>query len=130
MATAARNALTQQEVTLDSSNQHIGVISCLQKTLVIDRLYLCLIFGIFFLLRKGEYLPSLRAKKDRQRNTRGYIFTRDILTFYTKHDVVIPDDQVNMIEAVSVKLGILFSKADSTGRGRILINYRQPEGTP
>ena len=89
-----------------------------------------MIFGIFFLLRKGEYLPSLRAKKDRQRNTIGYIFTRDILTFYTKHDVVIPDDQVNMIEAVRVKLGILFSKADSTGRGRGLINYRQPKGAP
>ena len=35
-----------------------------------------------------------------------------------------------MIETVSVKLGILFSKADATCRGRVLIHYRQPEGAP
>ena len=89
-----------------------------------------MIFGIFFLLRKGEYLPSPRAKKDRQGNAIGYIFTRDMLSFYTKQDEVIPYDQVNMIAAVSVKLGILFSKADATGRGRVLIHYRQPDGAP
>ena len=35
LATAARDALTQQEVTLDSLNQPIGVISFLKMTLVI-----------------------------------------------------------------------------------------------
>jgi hypothetical protein len=130
LATAARDALKQQAITLESLHQHVGVISCLQNTLIIDRLYLCLIFGIFFLLRKGEYLPSPRAKKDRQGNAIGYIFTRDMLSFYTKQDEVIPYDQVNMIAAVSVKLGILFSKADATGRGRVLIHYRQPDGAP
>ena len=130
LATAATDALKQQAITLESLHQHVGVISCLQNTLIIDRLYLCLIFGIFFFLRKGEYLPSPKAKKDRQGNAIGYIFTRDMLSFYTKQDEVIPYDQVNMIAAVSVKLGILFSKADATGRGRVLFHYRQPEGAP
>jgi hypothetical protein len=62
----------------------------------------------FYLLRKGVYLSSTRAKKDRQGNTIGYIFTWDMLTFYTTQDVVIPYDQVKMTEAVHVKLGILF----------------------
>ena len=50
LATAVTDALTEHEVTLESLNQHVGVITCLQKKLVIDRLYLGLIFGIFFLL--------------------------------------------------------------------------------
>ena len=53
-----------------------------------------------------------------------------MLTFYTTQDVVIPYDKVKMIEAVSVKLGILFSKTDATGRRRVLIHYRQPAGAP
>jgi hypothetical protein len=54
-------------------------------------------------LRKEVYLSLPREKKDRQGNTIGYIFTRDMLTFYTTQDVVIPYDQVKMIEVVSVK---------------------------
>ena len=95
-------------------------------TLVIKRLYLCLIFGIFFLLRKEVYLSSPREKKDRQGNTIGYIITRDMLTFYMTQYVVIPYDQVKMIEAVSVKQEIFFSKTDAT----VLIHCRQPAGAP
>ena len=54
-------------------------------------------------MRKEVYLSLPREKKDRQGNTIGYIFTRDMLTFYTTQDVVIPYDQVKMIEVVSVK---------------------------
>ena len=64
----------------------------------------------------------------REERSIGYIFTRDMLTFYTTQDVVIPYDQVKMIEVVSVKQGILYSKTDATGRGRVLIHYRQPTG--
>ena len=39
-----------------------------------------------------------------------------MLTFYKTQDVVIPYDQVKMIEVVSVKQGILYSKTDATGR--------------
>ena len=53
-----------------------------------------------------------------------------MLTFYTTQDVVIPYDQVKMIEVVSVKQGILYSKTDATGRGRVLIHYRQTAGAP
>ena len=81
-------------------------------------------------MRKEVYLSLPREKKDRQGNTIGYIFTWDMLTFYTTQDVVILYDQVKMIEAVRVKQGILFSKADATCRGHVLIHYRQPEGTP
>ena len=81
-------------------------------------------------MRKEVYLSLPREKKDRQGYTIGYIFTRDMLTFYTTQDVVIPYDQVKMIEAVSVKQGILFSKTDATGREHVLIHYRQPAGAP
>ena len=81
-------------------------------------------------MRREVYLSLPREKKDRQGNTIGYIFTRDMLTFYTTQDVVIPYDQVKMIEVVSVKQGILYSKTDATGRGRVLIHYRQTAGAP
>ena len=55
LASSAKEALRVNDITLEELSQHIGIITKTQESLVKARLFLCLIMGIFFLLRKGEY---------------------------------------------------------------------------
>ena len=74
---------------------------------------------------KGEYLPSVRQKRRADGSVTGYVFTRDMLTFYNAQDEPIPYGLVGFVPALSVRLSILFSKMDQTGHGRVLVHYRQ-----
>ena len=130
LASSAKEALRIHDITLEALNQHNGVILKNQELLIKERLFLCLIMGIFFLLRKGEYLPSNRVKKDRNGAPIGYQLTRNMITFYTDLDYAIPYNQIGIKSATSVKLTILFSKADATGKGRVLVHYRQRNDSP
>ena len=130
LASSAKEALRVNDITLEELSQHMGIITPAQESLVKARLFLCLIMGVFFLLRKGEYLQSTRCKKDRQGDPIGYCLTRNMLTFYTDNDDAIPYSQIGVLLATSIKLTMLFSKADTTGKGRVLVHYRQGTDSP
>ena len=53
-----------------------------------------------------------------------------MFTFYTDTDDILPYNQIGITLATSIKLTILFSKADATGKGRVLVHYRQGNDTP
>ena len=86
LASSAKEALRVNEIKLEELSQHICIITPSQESLIRARLFLCLIMGIFFLWRKGEYLQSTRCKKDRHGAPIGYRLTRNMLTFYTDTD--------------------------------------------
>jgi hypothetical protein len=130
LASSAKEALRVNDITLEELRQQIDIITPTRESLVKDRLFLCLIMGVFFLLRKGEYLQSTRFKKDRQGAPIGYRLSRNMFTFYTENDDAIPYTQIGVLIAKSIKLTILFSKSDATGKGRVLVHYRQGDDSP
>jgi hypothetical protein len=84
-----------------------------QIALVRVRIFLALLFGIFFSLCKGEYLPSVRQKQCADESVTGYFSTRDMLTFYKTRNEPIS----YMLDG---EISILFSKIAQTGH-----HYRQ-----
>jgi hypothetical protein len=118
LAVSTREALASGALSLQAVGQS-GSFTVAQVALVRARIFLALLFGIFFLLRKGEYLPSVRQKRRADGLVTGYVFTRDMLIFYNDRDEPIPYVLVGSIPAVSVRLSILFSKTDQTGHGRV-----------
>jgi hypothetical protein len=76
------------------------------------RLMAALFLGIFFLLRKGEYLP----KQAHNHNP----FQRRHLRFYDQHKNTLAYHEIGHIPATSLSITIVFSKADQSGRGRIV----------
>ena len=77
------------------------------------------------MLCKGEYLPSARQKRRADGSVAGYVFTRDMLTFYNAQDEPITCMLGGSIPALSVRLSILFSQTDQTGHGGVLVHYRE-----
>ena len=124
LAISTREALASGALSLQAVGQS-GNFTTAQVALVRARIFLALLFGIFFLLRKGEYLPSVRQKRRADGSVTGYVFTRDMLTFYNAQDEPIPYGLVGFVPALSVRLSILFSKMDQTGHGRVMVHYRQ-----
>ena len=87
----------------------------------LSRIMAALFLGIFYLLRKGEYLP----KQAKNHNP----FQRRHLRFYEKHKGIIAYRDVGHIRAYSLSITIVFSKADQTGRSRIVhheANFERP----
>jgi hypothetical protein len=88
------------------------------------RVICALMFGIFFLLRKGEFLPKPVAK-----NCHHTPMQRSHLRFMDADHKVIPYSHVGNIRASWLSITIEFSKTDQHGRGRILehfIDLRNP----
>ena len=82
----------------------------------LQALELALFIGLFFLLRKSEYLKCSGKGK-------GMKFSQ--VTFFDEHGVEIHLDKVGVIKAKRVHLNIPFSKTDQHGYGRILEHIRQ-----
>ena len=90
------------------------------------RVHAALMFGIFFLLRKSEYLvthdpPPL--------TTGGRVLRRHMLAFYDPNNGKIQYAKIGQTTAYSIRLVIQFSKTDPTGQGRIVIHCRQPDSS-
>ena len=85
------------------------------------RIMAALFLGIFYLLRKGEYLPK-QAKNHSP-------FQRRHLRFYDKSKNVIAYADIGRSRAYSLSITLVFSKADQTGRSRIVhheANFDRP----
>ena len=77
-----------------------------------------LFFGIFFLLRKSEFLP-----KPTTTDSQHAPMQRSHLRFMTAGQDVIPYDQIGHTRASWVTITVQFSKTDHTGRGRIVTHF-------
>jgi hypothetical protein len=86
------------------------------------RIYAALMFGIFFLLRKLEYLTT----KDPAPSSSGArILRRHSIAFFNQNNARIPYQRIGHWQAYSIRLVIDFSKTDQLGLGRLLIHCRQ-----
>jgi hypothetical protein len=88
--------------------------------LVASLCYTAMRFGIFFLLRKGEFLH------DPRKPTSG--IRRSHVLFFTAQHLQIPYELVGSADypAHSVRIQVTFSKTDQSGYGRLLEHVRQP----
>ena len=75
-------------------------------------------FGIFYLLRKGEFLP-----KPVVQNCHHTPMQRSHLRFMDANHNVIPYAQIGFVRTSWLSITIEFSKTDQHGRGRILEHY-------
>ena len=82
---------------------------------------LALRMGIYFLMRRSEYIPANRRSRGAQWR---------YLVFYDSNGHMIDRRNLHYGQADSVVNKIPFSKTDPSGRGRILQHYRQPDGHP
>ena len=89
------------------------------------RLQTALLFGIFFLLRKSEYLTVDPTNRPRPVNSRA--LTRKNIAFYNHINNRILYSDIGTIPAQTIRLTIEFSKTDQLGLGRIVLHCRQHE---
>lgn len=92
--------------------------SGIHAVLGIMRLTCALFFGIFFLLRKGEFLPKSCNARSQHRPLR-----RSDIRFLDEQQRVIPYHLVGHSRASWITITIIFSKTDQTGRGRIVTHH-------
>ena len=85
-----------------------------------ERLMAAMFLGIFFLLRKGEFLPH-------EQQSNHVPFLRSHVRLYDSNGSVIPHGNIGTTVAQTVSISIVFSKADQTGRGRILHHERSTQ---
>jgi hypothetical protein len=85
----------------------------------LDGVELALMLGIFFLLRKSEYL------QDRTKQKLGLSF--ESVCFLDKNGELISWENIGKIRAMRVSLNIAFSKTDQSGYGRVLQHVRQDD---
>lgn len=90
------------------------------RALGIDRIGLALLFGIFFLLRKSEFL--FKKEKDMPA-------TRHHIIFYDQQDQIIPYSDIGRIPATRILFDVHRGKTDQHGRGRFNSHTRQESGT-
>ena len=83
------------------------------------QLYAALMFGIFFLLRKSEYLTT---KDPPPTHSGARILRRRSVAFFDNLNARILYRQIGHISARSIRLIIDFSKTDQLGLGRLLIH--------
>ena len=88
------------------------------------QLYAALIFGIFFLLRKSEYLTT---KDPPPTHSGARILRRRSVAFFDTLNARILYRRIGHIPARSIRLIVDFSKTDQLGLGRLLIHCRQDE---
>lgn len=105
---------------VDHMEAALGPVQC-QSAQVIRMIDdLAIRMGIYFLMRKSEYLPTGQSRGAKWRH----------LTFYDEQGNIIPRSSLRAGQAHSVVNRIPFSKTDPCGRGRIIQHYRQPPPSP
>jgi hypothetical protein len=110
----------QAERMIQSGALSVGGYLCSDRTnsvlsMIGLRVVTALWLGIFFLLRKNEFLPHTEGGAGMQEPCR-----RHHLRFFDDHMLEIPYRQVGLQRAASVTLSLRFSKTDQSGRGRIV----------
>jgi hypothetical protein len=95
-------------------------MECTRNPRYLKAIELAMMVGIFFLLRKSEYLVGGKQ------GMKGIKF-KD-LSFFTVEGTVIPFELVGWSKAQSVHLVIPFSKTDQQGYGRLLQHARVTQG--
>jgi hypothetical protein len=81
-------------------------------------------FGIFFLLRKSEYLTT---KDPTPPSSGAHILGRPSVAFFDRNNAQIPYQRIGHVPAYLIRLVIDFSKPDQLGLGRLLIHCRQDD---
>ncbi len=76
--------------------------------------------GIYFLLRKSEFLPN--------RNGSQLGLRRSGILFFDKDGYPISCTMIQKGQANSVRVNVQYSKCDQFGEGRIILHVRQPAG--
>ena len=121
LAKEAVRLIRNGDVTLHGSRL---VSKSPSTTMLTARIYASLMFGIFFLLRKSEYLT---AKDPTPPSSGARILRRRSVAFFDLNNARIPYSRVGICRAYSIRLVIDFSKTDQLGLGRLLIHCRQEE---
>lgn len=91
-----------------------------RRALAIDRIGLALLFGIFFLLRKSEFLYKKATDQPA---------TRHHLILYDQDDRIIPYAEIGIIRATRVLFDVHRGKADQHGKCRFNSHTMQDSGT-
>jgi hypothetical protein len=84
------------------------------------RIHIASLIGIFFLLRKSEFLEIDPRKRSDITSC-----TRQDFHFFDEKEQSIPYSMVGRVMARRIRLTINFSKTDSSGFGRVLFHERQ-----
>lgn len=143
MANKAKTILESKDVVLA---QLRGLSADLQD-LAIRRLHISMIFGIFFLLRKSEFLDETPAAKDEgfanatvadkpsssagaaSSRTKKSTAVRRFVVFYDEQNHEIPYDKIGITRASRIMFDVHRGKADQFGKGRYNSHSRQATGT-
>jgi hypothetical protein len=106
--------------------------------LAVRRLYLAMLFGIFFLLRKSEFLDETPARSGADggaggasaSRTKKSPATRRFVIFYDKegHEKI-PYEKIGITRAFRIMFDVHRGKSDQFGKGRFNSHTRQASGT-
>ena len=114
LALEAERALSSGVILLPGLHtQGHSVAAFMERT----RCVCALFFGIFFLLRKSEFLPKSSTTSQHTPMRRSH------LRFMTSGQTEIPYDQIGFARASWITITVQFSKTDQTGRGRIVTHF-------
>ena len=106
--------------------------------LAVRRLHLAMLFGIFYLLRKSEFLdetPIARPDADGMAGgasasrTKKSPATRRFVIFYDKEGREIPYEKIGITRAYRMMFDVHRGKSDQFGKGRFNSHSRQATGT-
>ena len=84
---------------------------------LVDMLQLAMVFGIYFLLRKSEFLPC-----QHERSPNGIAWS--CINFFDKDGRIISWDSIEVSKAKTIQIKIGKSKTDQSGIGRIRMHQR------
>ena len=105
--------------------------------LAIRRLHIAMLFGIFFLLRKSEFLDETPTAADKPSSSTGAARSRTkkstavrrFVIFYDEHNREIPYEKIGITRASRLMFDVHRGKADQFGKGRFNSHSRQATGT-
>ena len=114
--------------------------------LAIRRLHIAMLFGIFFLLRKSEFLDETPTEKSgraatttaigssssgaaRSSRTKKSTALRRFVIFYDEQNREIPYEKIGITRASRIMFDVHRGKADQFGKGRYNSHSRQDTGT-
>lgn len=129
LANEAKRILIAEEVVLTQ----LRGLGAELLALAIRRLHLAMLFGIFFLLRKSEFLDETPARGTTDgaasSSTKKSTAVRKFLIFYDETNHEIPYEQIGITRASRIMFDVHRGKSDQFGKGRFNSHSRQASGT-
>ena len=113
-------------------------------SLAIRRLHIAMLFGIFFLLRKSEFLDETPVRSEGDRSAEGVLQSatgaaqsrtkkstavRRFVVFYDEQNGEIPYEKIGITRASRIMFDVHRGKTDQFGKGRYNSHCRQATGT-